>query len=93
MRPIAIALVIAGPIVVRPASTRSLAPAHAVHGSALNRVSEGFAFRTTVDAEQDGQGKASGKIVVKILDLSAHGTTTPPKLPLVAVAEGHIAVR
>jgi hypothetical protein len=56
-------------------------------------VSEGFAFRTTVDAEQDGQGKASGKIVVKILDLSAHGTTTPPKLPLVAVAEGHIAVR
>lgn len=166
MRSIVIAFVVAGSGLFaanrpRPATS----PLHSVRGSALNRVSEGFAFRTTVDAEQDGRGKASGKIVWTILDLSAHGvkksgdlvgevecmrvvgntayisavvtktfddaagkvgehgvfavqdngktgadlayggpgriwdpnramcSTTPPKLPLVAVTEGHISVR
>jgi hypothetical protein len=46
---------------------------HSVTGSAIQRVAPGFEFSTTASVRSDASGALSGKVITRIIDLSAYG--------------------
>ena len=55
------------------ADVSALAPVHSVTGQGDTKPSPGFEFATTVAVHQDATGRVWGRVITRIIDLSAYG--------------------